>query len=186
MPSLIVCPEDAFWLPGDLGEFAGVLRTLGLLGSDWPSGASHEYVAGDAFLKLIMFLGCAPRVVLDPELAAHGQTVCAVRFVSHDNPVLLTSVPLPAARCPGCRRPAALMEDPEPDAYHFCRHCGLQNRLRDLDWRQGAGYGRFFIQLSGIYSHEAIPSDKLLMELQSHSRCKWTHFYANSQSCRTL
>lgn len=186
MPSLILCPEDARWQPGDLDGFAGFLRTLGLLGSDWPSGASHKYVAGNAFLKLVMFLGCAPQVVLDPECAAQGQTVCAVRLISHDDPVLLISVPLPAVRCSRCRTPVILPRDLEPDTCHCCRHCGIQSRLRDLDWRQGAGYGRFFIQFSGVYPHEAIPSDKLLLELQSYSCCKWTHFYANYQSCRTL
>jgi hypothetical protein len=186
MPSLFLCPEDARWQPAAVGEFAGFLRTLGLLGSGWPSGASHEYVAGREFLKLVMFLGCAPRVLLDPECAGPGRTVCAVRLICYDDPVLLTSVPLPAVRCASCRSLVASLTDLEPDTHYCCRHCGNQSPLRQLDWRQGAGYGRFFLEISGVYPHEAIPSDQLLLELQSYSCCKWTHFFANYQSCRTL
>ena len=179
MPSLFLCPNDLLWQPPDVDAFACRMRDLGLAGSLWPSGSAHEYLAGEEFLKLVMFLGCSPQVVLDPATAVDGQAVCAVRLVEFGEPVLLASHPLPAARCRKCRAPVSLPASVEPDALYSCKHCGNQSSLGRLDWRQGAGYGRFFLELSAIYPHEAVPSDKLLLELQAISCCKWAYFYAH-------
>jgi hypothetical protein len=63
------------------------------------------------------------------------------------------------------------------DSHYRCRSCGEQHRLTDLDWRQGAGYGRFFIDINAIYPQEAVPSDKLLLALRDYSGRDWKYFY---------
>ena len=179
MPSLFLCPDDSLWQPPDVDAFARRMRDLGLTQSPSPSGSAHEYSAGEEFVKLVMFLGCSPQVVVDPAGAADGQAACAVRLVEFSEPALLASHPLPAARCRKCRAPVSLPASFEADAQYNGGHCGNRSPLGRLDWRQGAGYGCFFVELGAIYPHEAVPSDKLLLELQAISCCKWTYFYAH-------
>jgi hypothetical protein len=48
-----------------------------------------------------------------------------------------------------------------------------------MNWRQLAGFGRFFIEVWGIFPHEAVPTEKLLKQLASHTPgVSWSFFYA--------
>lgn len=177
MPSLFLHADDPLWQPADPDSLAATLRDLGLIG---PSAASDHvagFQAGEQFLKLVMFLGCSPQVVLDPELAEQGQTVCQIRLLTYREVTLLTGKSKPAVRCTKCRAAVDLSRAGSFEARYKCQQCGNESRASDLDWRQSAGFGRCFVEVSGIYPQEAVPSDKLLNALHAYSNRNWRYFY---------
>jgi hypothetical protein len=177
MPSLLLHADDPLWQPAEQDSLAATLHHLGLIGPF--SGSEHvsEFQAGEQFLKLVMFLGCSPQVVLDPELAEQGQAVCYIRLLSYREVTLLTGKSKPAVRCTKCRAAVELSAAGSFETRYRCQQCGYKFRLSDLDWRQGAGFGRCFIEINGIYPQEAVPSDKLLNALHAYSQRNWKYFY---------
>ena len=177
MPALLLHASDPLWHPTDLNEFIDLLHDLGLIGSRTPSDQFAEFVAGEKFLDLVMFLGCSPQIVLDPETAQPGQTVCRVRMLSYKRVMFISAKASPTARCPRCRAAIDLPRVAGYRAPYQCENCGNAYRLTDLDWRQSAGFGRCFVAIDGIYPQEALPTDKLLNGLCAYSRRDWKHFY---------
>jgi hypothetical protein len=156
---------------------AATLRDLGLIGRLTASEDVAEFQAGERFLKLVTFLGCSPQIVLDPELAGAGQALCYIRLISYREVTLLTGKSKPAVRCPKCRAIVELSNAGSFAAPYQCQQCGNTSRVSDLDWRQTAGFGRCFIEINGIYPHEAVPADNLLNALKDYSHCQWKYFY---------
>ncbi|HHJ15655.1 MAG TPA: hypothetical protein ENJ80_03060 [Gammaproteobacteria bacterium] len=177
MPSLFLHAVDLLWCPSEPGGFVSTLRDVGLLGAAVPSAGEYEFLAGDQFLQRIMFLGCAPQVRLNPDEPGEGQALCFVRLRLYDETTFLSDEPFPAVRCPGCRAPAEVSAHSQSDALHGCAQCGKETALAQLDWRRGAGYARCFIEVCGIYPHEAVPSDRLLAGLADMSGGDWVYFY---------
>jgi hypothetical protein len=177
MPSLLLHAADPLWWPADPDSLTGTLLGAGLIRSPALEDRCAAFPVGAQFLKLVMFLGCSPQVTVDPETAEPGQTACHVRLLSHQRVTFVCAKIPPAPRCPNCRAAAELVSADAFDSHYHCRNCGEEHRLTDLDWRQGAGYGRFFIEINGIYPQEAVPSDKLLTALRDYSGCNWKYFY---------
>lgn len=167
-----------WWRPAASGGLLDRLHDIGLLRRD--TDDDGRYGVGPQFLGLIMFLGCAPNVPLAP--AAGGAEPCTIRMLSFATPVLVSAQPMPAVRCRRCRAAVGL-----PCAYDFttryrCANCGAAGTLAELDWRQGAGWARLFLDISGIYPHEAVPSDALLEQLAEISGGGWKYFFATVAS----
>ena len=177
MPSLLLHADDPLWQAADPDSLASTLHHLGLIGPFRASEHVAEFQAGEQFLRLVMFLGCSPQVVLDTEFAEQGQAVCHIRLLSYREVTLLTGKSMPAVRCAKCRAAVDLSSAGSFAARYRCQQCGNESRVSDLDWRQGAGFGRCFIEVDGIYPHEAVPSDKLLNALRAYSHCDWKYFY---------
>jgi len=177
MPSLLLHADDPLWQAADPDSLAGALHQLGLIGSFTASEHVAEFLAGEEFLRLVMFLGCSPQVVLDPVLAQQGQAVCLIRLLSYREVTLLTAKSMPAVRCTKCRAAVDRSSAGSFEARYRCQQCGNECRVSDLDWRQSAGFGRCFIEVNGIHPHEAVPSDKLLNALHAYSHCNWKYFY---------
>ena len=178
MPSLLLHADDPLWQADKPASLASTLRDLGLIGKCTASEHVAEFQAGEQFLKLVMFLGCSPQVVLDPELAEQGQAVCHIRLLSYREVTLLTGKSNSAVRCTKCRAAVELPSAASFEALYRCQQCGNTSRVSDLDWRQSAGFGLCFIEINGIYPQEAVPSDKLLNALNAYSHCNWRYFYA--------
>jgi hypothetical protein len=177
MPSLLLHADDPRWHPADPQSLAGILLELGLIRPSTASDPVAGFRAGEQFLRLVMFLGCSPQVVLAPELAEQGQAVCHIRLRHYREVTLLTGKAKPAVRCTKCRAAVDLSSAGSFEALYSCQQCGNESRLSDLDWRQSAGFGRCFVEISGIYPQEAVPSDKLLKALRAYSHCTWKYFY---------
>jgi len=182
MPSLFLHTDDPLWRPRPPGELVALLGELGLLDGEAGCHGPDRYPAGHCFLQLLMFLGCSPRVSLAPGDGESGDAVCSVRLLAFEEPVFLSARPLPSVRCSQCRARASLPPEFTFSTQYRCSACGAATRAVDLDWRQGAGYGRFFLEVNGIYPHEAMPSDKLLAELSRFARCGWKYFFADVSS----
>jgi len=177
MPSLLLHADDPMWQPADPDSLASILSDLGFTRPLSASDRVDEFLAGEHFLKLVMFLGCSPHIVLDPELAEQGQAVCHIRLLNYLEVTLLRGESKPAVRCAKCRAAVELSRACSFQARYRCQQCGNESRVSDLDWRQSAGFGRCFIKVSGIYPQEAVPSDKLLNALHTYSHCNWKYFY---------
>jgi hypothetical protein len=177
MPSLLLHAVDPLWRPADPDSLTSTLLELGLIRSRAVADGGGDFPVGEQFLKLVMFLGCSPQVTVDPETTQPGQTACHIRLLSYQRVSFVCAKTPPAARCAKCRAAAELVSVDAYDGRNRCRNCGEEYRLADLDWRQGAGYGRFFVEIQGVYPQEAVPSDKLLIALRGYSRCNWKYFY---------
>jgi hypothetical protein len=177
MPSLLLHPADVLWRPSEPTSLIHTLVELGFIGSCKEPGRLTRFAVGDRFLKLVMFLGCAPYVVLDAEADQPGQVACDVRLLDYERVSLVSRKGGPPARCRACRAVAERPRVDAPEARYQCGSCGKECQVADLDWRKCAGYGRFFIQINGVYPHEAIPSDRLMKALQVYAQCHWKYFY---------
>jgi len=177
MPSLLLHAADPLWLPSEPGVLTDMLRGIGLLGESMSPAGKHEFLAGGQFLQQVMFLGCAPQVRLDPDQPGAGQALCFIRLQVYDETVFLCDEPFPAVRCPACRARAEVGTHSDGDVLHRCRQCGRETLSSQLDWRRGAGFAHCFIEVCGIYPHEAVPSDQLLAGLADFSGGDWVYFY---------
>ena len=177
MSSLLLHPADPCWIPGDGDRFSALLEQLGLIDTALKAARHGDFRAGQQFLNLIMFLGCSPRVVLDPGEADQGQAACSLQYHLYPEVTFLSAASRPQVRCPDCRAPAGDVDTGSPAQSITCARCGHNSQISALDWRRAAGFGRFFLEIGGIYPHEAVPSDKLLDGLRDHSGVAWRYFY---------
>lgn len=175
MPALLLHPADPYWLPTDVDGFLDRLRHSGLIGG---RDDSERWLTGERFMQWVMFLGCSPQLALHPDAAPEGD-YCYLRLRLHrDGPRFVSAHRRPAPRCPMCRTP--LTKEPTPAdvaALHTCEACTRQVPLHALDWRRAAGFASCFIEVNGVYPHEAVPADSLLAELAAWSACAWTFCY---------
>lgn len=178
MPSLLLHPDEPDWVPADRADFVALLGNLGLIDAASEAGEGSVFRLGRQFLDLVMFLGCSPHVVIDPQDPDGGQPVCRLRYHVYSDVRFLSARMPPAVRCPHCRAPASGGVQRAPDRPFSCPQCGRISAAQALDWRQAAGFGRCFLELSGIYPHEAVPSDRLMETLRNYSRSPWCYFYA--------
>jgi hypothetical protein len=177
VPSLFLHAADPLWRPGSIGGLAERLRELGLTGVQVTSRDAHEHAAGERFLVLVMFLGCSPRVNVDPESGKDEGAPILIRLLLPDAVMFRSAGAGAIVRCPDCR---ATADPPEPktfDSRYRCPGCAEEFRLHQLDWRHTAGFASCFIEIAAIHPHEAVPSDKLLDALKRFSACEWRYFY---------
>lgn len=177
MPSLFLHAGDPLWVPGDLDDLLRALDELGLIAAG-PATGENCYAAGSRFLRLVTFLGCSPQVTLDPDQAGDGQAACFLRPHLYPEVRFISGAQPARVRCPRCRSPFAETGAAIHDTLFTCGDCGETLPVSAFDWRQSAGFGRCFLEIGGIYPHEAVPSDKLLDRLQAFSGSDWRHFYA--------
>jgi hypothetical protein len=178
VPSLLLHEQDPGWSPGELASLIRSLHDLGLISTPCGDGKNNVYRAGESFLGLVMFLGCSPQVQLEPGSGTDDQAVCSIRFHDYPEVKFLSAAKRAAARCRKCRTPVTDGWQPDLDTGLTCEHCGEVSKVTDLDWRQAAGFGRCFVEITGIYPHEAVPSDKLLAALADSSGGSWKYFFA--------
>ena len=177
MPFLYLHPANPIWQPAGHNSVLDTLRDAGLIGPPTARTDTDEFLAGDRFMERVMFLGCSPQLVLEPSQVGDGQQLCSIRLRRYKEVRFLCSTRHLAVRCDGCRAHARLSDPELHDAVYRCEKCGRESLYSDLDWRQGAGFGCFFIEINGVYPHEAVPSDALLNGLGVVSNCCWKYFY---------
>ena len=170
MPSLLLHPDDPDWVPAARTDFVTLLRDLELIEVPADTGQASVFWLGRRFLALVMFLGCSPHVLIDPRDGGKGPPVCHLRYHEYPDPRFVSARRPPTVRCPHCRAPASGSVPSAPHAPFSCPQCGRISAAHALDWRQSAGFGRCFLEITGICPHEAVPSDRLLESLRGYSR----------------
>jgi hypothetical protein len=181
---LILHAGDPGHAPPDSAQLARALQDLGLVEGPVP-GQAHAWYAGDRFLSLVIFLGCSPRVAFQPatdEQAEEGG-YCHVRYRTEGDDPVFRAAPGPLRpRCPACRKPftpdpGLFREGADGTARQQCPSCGQTHGAMELDWRQGAGCGRWFLEIWSVHPHEAVPADDLITALERTAATPVRYFY---------
>ena len=182
---LILHADDPAHLPPEARVLAAALANIGLIAAP----LAHDPVAwqaGPEFLSLVIFLGCSPRVAFAPaddRQAAEG-LYCHVRYrVQEAGPVFRAAPGRLQPRCPGCRavvtEAQAWLRDgfPEDHPSRACPSCGRALSATQLDWRQNAGCGRWFLEVWNVHPHEAVPAEALVAALERVAGTPVRYFY---------
>jgi len=178
--SLFLSPEQA---QSDFTDIESVQKTLIEIGLIAVDKVAEFYLCGEQFSQLVTFMGCSPYLVFEPPEDG-SDNFCHVRLHQYPKTRLLTGQQTAPPRCPACRyrvgnwRP--LLENLEGNTaleQWTCPGCHENMSIFQLDWRQSAGAGKLFIEISNIFPGEAVPADRLLASLQHISGEKWHYFY---------
>jgi hypothetical protein len=176
---LLLTHQDPFHVPELCSLLAG-LRASGFVGQPLAM-ESLAYEAGPSFLQLVSFAGCSVQL----NLSAKGdKPFCYVCLTGpYPAPRLLSGRNTRPPRCRQCR--ARIMEWGEmrdrQDATRarttHCAACGHLVPIRDLDWKQSAGFGRLFVQVEEVFPGEATPTPELMVLLARLTGGDWRYFY---------
>ncbi len=188
---LILAPINPELAPRDVNGLIASLGSLGVTGAPFQLAGRTHYLPGERFLDLITFLGCSPLILLEPpegtraDPGIHADKFCHVGlWYAGEQPVFLAGRNTLSPRCPHCRQPQAPWQrmiaawESDPSNYQWkCSECAQLSRPYELDWRQSAGFGRFFVEIWGIYPAEAVPGEALLETLSQSTNGRWGFFY---------
>jgi len=188
---LILLPTDAHAGIEDCSQLASRLLHAGLIGAAREYHGGRFYPTGDQFLQLISFLGCSPSIELDPpqdstqldQAIAEGR-FCHVQLVCGPTLRLRAEQQTRPPRCPTCGQPVTdwstyiehWQANPADTAWS-CTHCGEHARLTDWAFGKTAGFGKVFVEISGIYPAEAVPAESLLQLLTDLTGSPWRYVY---------
>ena len=180
---LVFCPKSVGFCPDNPELLVRQLQEDGLIGKNFQANQHEGYLIGQDFLKLITFLGCSPNIEVEPpEQLSDWGNFCHIDIQIFDEPQFFKGLNKPKCSCPHCRsRVTQALPDmtswtPEAELL-TCPKCGEQTLTEHLNWRNGAGFGRFFIVVNSVYPNEAVPTDKLMSILKSASNEIWNYFY---------
>jgi len=159
-----------------------LLVDLGLIGAaygDFPG----TYLVGPKFLQLITFLGCSPYLQLEPPTDGSND-FCYVQICGpFQAPRLLSAGNTRPPRCPSCGKGLTQWQQLEAvwakggsEQKIVCPLCNYGTSPVDLNWRRKAGFGHYFIAISGIFPEEAVPLPALLDYLRGNG-APWRYFY---------
>lgn len=145
---------------------------IGLAGAAM-AGSVTQYLAGENFLMLISFLGCAPSITITPG-TGDGEPCLVDVPRAMARPVLRIGRNTKASACPDCGArisPAAGATELQ------CSECGSTHAAWALKWRRSACCARVWIDISGVHESEAVPVAKLLDQLAGFSAVSWDYCY---------
>lgn len=186
---LLLTPRDPNSYP-NAGGLSPVLGELGLLGPRFTYAGHTHYMPGDGFLDLVTFLGCSPAIELaapDPDVPPQAQiaSFCHLREVVLEDMTFVSGRNTTPPRCPHCRETEPRWEglirnwEKHRQAWH-CTACeGVAPPWR-WNWRQSAGFGRWFLEVWGVHPAEAVPGEPLLSALEQFSGGPWKYFYTQT------
>ena len=184
--NLLVLYPDQLATVADEAALIARLRRIGFIADTFNFGNEQHYKPGDEFLFLITFLGCSPVVSLG-EPGKTGDEFCHIAFMHSEKARFIGGDNVKPPRCPSCGHrdmqwPQAVSTWQEaPESCHWgCPACHHSLPLTELKWRQCAGFGHYFIKIWGIFEGEAVPSEKLMDELQQTTGVRWRYLYYQS------
>lgn len=182
---LVFHAADAAHVIDDPRDLTMAMASLGLTGEAVP-GEVDAFLAGEAFLSLLTFLGCSPHVEFAPADEAQRTTgrYCHVRYrFGGGMPEFRRAAEGPQPRCRKCRAPVPDWERMVRDwqagrgGACECPQCGRAMSVPELNWRQAAGAGRWFLEIWNIHPQEAVPAEALIAELERVAGTPVRYFY---------
>ena len=167
-----------------------LLQDNEFISSTWSYNKEDFYLAAKKFTTLLMFCGCAPRIQFSPEENGEpGSNFVAVKFISLANNSFYPGKNPFNYTCSRCKTAIPITDSKIADsisfvnkniegAGFFCPSCAHEYFYQKINWRRKAGFGKFFIEIRGIFESEALPSDELLQMLTRLTHSQWAYFYA--------
>lgn len=149
-----------------------------------PLQSDGSYLCGASFSQDIVFAGCSPYLRLSPELDGCRLEECTRVKLQIDSAWQVFGKQSEfRGVCPACET-RRTVEFESGSLLAHCSQCYQTLELADLKLRKSQGAGRCFIHISHVFQNEAVPSSKLLLELQeiSPSRVPWRYFYHDSEN----
>lgn len=182
---LVLHAADPFHGIEDPGAVVSALERIGLVGKPVQE-EPDAWFAGEEFLSLVTFLGCAPHIDLVPEDAAQLEKgrFCHVRWQSvSGSPQFRRAPGQLRPRCRQCRKPVPGWEQmveswqAGEEADSECENCGAALTPAALNWRQSAAFGSWFLEIWDIHPQVAVPSDAMMAALEEATGTRCTYFY---------
>jgi hypothetical protein len=179
---LVLTPKNPYLLPENPTAIFSKLHEIGLISTPLPN--DQGYLLGEAFMRLITFMGCSPYIRLEPDES--DEPFCHLLLDGpHPRPKLLVGKNSVPPRCENCRRRLGEWQtifktwQDKPQGWQFnCPHCGHSQDPATYDFKQSAGCGRFLLFVENIFPQEAIPAQSLLNILEQSSQGEpWLYFY---------
>jgi len=155
------------------------LQALGLIG-EREGRAPERYRTGNAYLKLVTYLGCSPSIPLADGPAG---THCHLRLAGpYPAPALLSGSNTRPPRCPRCNHAFSdwrewLSGDGENPT--SCGQCGEALHLQRLRWREQAAVARLFLLISHVFPGEAVPGERLMRSI-NRGGIDWRYAYVQN------
>jgi DNA-directed RNA polymerase subunit RPC12/RpoP len=186
---LVITPEDYRYIPNDIGSLVATLDTMDFIETDMKEDDPASYRLGNRFMQLVTFLGCSPAIQLEPD--AEGTPYCYMVLEGpYEHPHFLNGRNTRPPRCSACgkgiddwREQLNTSDDTLTESPITCPKCGQQQSPASCNWRQTAGFGRFFVVIENIFPQEAIPSPELLTILsQASNQQSWHYFFLQKQT----
>jgi hypothetical protein len=176
--SLYLSPKSATGTP-ELHAVSACLSELHLCGPLLIEAPDKQvFSAGDGFARHVVYAGCSPHLRFEPS-GPHDRDFCHLALLGpYPSPVLITGENTVKPRCPRCRARLVEWQGLARARRATCPECGNQSAPWELDWRQHAAAGRFFIELRNVFPGEASPSDRLLASLREHTGMEWEYAWA--------
>jgi len=140
-------------------------------------------MAGPRFAELVVFMGCSPQFVTQPNDGADSgaddpgiiANLIYIQIVHLKTPVFAAGKNCVMPNCPTCKQPLT-----RKDGSIHCKSCDTHIDPVMLNWRKTAGVVQNFLYIHGVYPFEAIPSDELLSLLNATTGSNWKYFYIHA------
>jgi len=172
--TLLIVPGDPYAVPRAIPALLVELHEQGLLGA---ALGDNRFAAGEAYARLVSFLGCSPYFKTEPEHPG-DRDYCHVEVRGPwARPRLIGRLDEAAPRCPHCRQTDRQWRHPTVDGVWTCPHCGGEAPWRLLNWRRRAAFARFALALYHVFEGEAVPGPDLLKTLAAHATTPWSWCY---------
>lgn len=169
--ALILYPRDPDWVPDSPETMVEVLHNCGLIDLNRITGERYEF--GNEFARLINFLGCSP-TLYDAD-SGHG--LFHILLPSSFNTPQLVAGDYARPRCRRCKKPIVGWLQYVESSSLVCPHCGKIEDIGSLHWRRQGAVTRTLIVIEGIMEGIAVPTNVLLVPLQSLSHSDWDYLY---------
>lgn len=183
--TLHIVPPTPEALPDKLSALLAELSALKLIGPELdPSQFPNSYQIGDAYPRLLSFMGCSPHFKTAPE-HPEDRDFCRLELRGPwQEPRLLGRLEDAAPRCPACGKrdrqwqaQAAPPEECLPWQAWRCPHCAEVADWGQMNWGQRAGFTRLSLVFHHVFESEVVPSPELLATLGRHCAGDWRWFY---------
>jgi len=176
--SLYLSPDNPTQLPDPaaVSSCLSDLRINGTLLYEAPD--KQVYAAGEGFARHVIYAGCSPHLRFEPR-EPHDRDFCHLALLGpYPEPEVITGENTVNPRCPHCRSRLSDWQQSMHVKQLQCSECGTPSALWELDWRQHAATGRYFVELRNVFPGEASPSDTLLAELERTTGMEWVYAWA--------
>lgn len=184
MNQLVLTPQDPVWQTTNAKQVSQALLDAGfIVGETFSHEGRTHYHAGERFLELMTFVGCAPVVMTGQESMENLNFYHVYIAEAPMTPRLLLSRDA-RPRCRKCKTAVdewqLLLREYEQSRIPksvSCTGCGSQNTILSFDWKRAGGAVGVYVAVHGVFPHEAIPADELMNQLQKISGIGWNYFY---------